>query len=42
MVFGVSPGKLWERLINRLDPAGIYVRAEDGHSGRGRCEHSSG
>ncbi len=28
MVFGVSPGKLWERLINRLDPAGIYVRAK--------------
>jgi putative transcriptional regulator len=36
MVFGVNPGKLWERLINQLDPAGIYVRAEDEHTVRGR------
>lgn len=26
MVFGVDAGRLWERLIDRLDPAGIYVR----------------
>ena len=28
MVFGMDAGKLWERLINRLDPAGIYVRGQ--------------
>ncbi len=35
MVFGVDPAKLWDRLINRLDPAGIYVRGEDRQTGQG-------
>ena len=36
MVFGVDAGNLWERLINRLDPAGIYVRGHtDAPAGTG-------